>query len=261
MSASSNGRSAQQARDFCQLKQRAAEYYRSNSVPQRMQDVLNTMFYDKPDDVYGHLANYFANFAKPAAISRIIGKEILDAEGQRTVEVELLCIIKNLEKSICFTTMSNCCHDPNYITQDTMDEENELKNLSVQIALEWINEPLNSLLKGLLPTNQTQVDKLLSGGSAASLQATGCTMAKVDRKCNVLHPVVLITVGKVYVQYSGQASSAERRGEEGKRKRRGREKGRERKGHGGKWEKVEARDEDKQGDEKKKGRLAPCPGK
>ncbi|XP_072335575.1 enolase 4 isoform X3 [Scyliorhinus torazame] len=159
---SSNGRSAEQARDFHQLKQRAAEYYRSNSVPQRMQEVLNTMFYDKPDDVYGHLANYFANFAKPAAISRIVGKEILDAEGERTVEVELFCIIKNFEKSICFTTMSNCYRDPHYTTQDTMDKANELKKLSVQIALEWINEPLNSLLKGLLPANQIKVDKLLS---------------------------------------------------------------------------------------------------
>ncbi|XP_041065211.1 enolase 4 [Carcharodon carcharias] len=276
----SNSRSPEQARDFYQLKQRAAEYYRSNSVPQRMQQILNTMFYDKPDDVYGHLANYFANFAKPAAISRIVGKEKLDAEGQRTVEVEVLCTIKNFEKpnsyplkstkhpelfnekylassmrfqvaiephvvevqslsniaqlnksvtkmlitgiklpethcvmifgittitsvnhfpcisrvqgpiitildllfalilklaksetifrppitsfSVCFTTMSNCCRDPNYATQDIMDKENELKNLSVQIALEWINEPLNSLLKGLLPANQTQVDKLLS---------------------------------------------------------------------------------------------------
>ncbi|XP_048406966.1 enolase 4 isoform X1 [Stegostoma tigrinum] len=157
-----NGRSPEEARDFYQLKQRAAEYYRSNLVPQRMQQVLNSMFYDNPDDVYGHLANYFASFAKPAAISRIVGKEKLDSAGQRTVQVEILCTIKNLEKSICFTTMSNSCHDPNYTTFDTMDKEIELKNLSAQIALEWINGPLNSLIKGLLPANQTQVDKFLS---------------------------------------------------------------------------------------------------
>ncbi|XP_067909078.1 enolase 4 isoform X2 [Heterodontus francisci] len=157
-----NGRSPKEAHDLYQLKQRAAEYYRSNAVPLRMQEVLNTMFYDKPDDVYGHLANYFASFAKPAAISRIVGKEILDAEGQPTVEVEVLCTIKNFEKSVCFTSMSNCCRDPNYTTQDITDQENELKNQSVQIALHWINEPLNSLLKGLLPANQTEVDKLLS---------------------------------------------------------------------------------------------------
>lgn len=52
-----NGRhsSSLEPRDFYQLKQRAAEYYRSNAVPQRMQQVLNTMFYEKPDDMYGHL--------------------------------------------------------------------------------------------------------------------------------------------------------------------------------------------------------------
>ncbi|XP_078269574.1 enolase 4 isoform X2 [Rhinoraja longicauda] len=115
-----NGRrSSLEARDFYQLKQRAAEYYRSNAVPQRMQQVLNTMFYEKPDDMYGHL-------------------------------------------SVCFAAMSNCCSDPNYTTQDTGNNNNEEKAQSVNIALEWVNEPLNSLLKGLLPANQIHVDKLLS---------------------------------------------------------------------------------------------------
>ncbi|XP_067858245.1 enolase 4 [Heptranchias perlo] len=157
-----NSRIPKEAREFYQLKQRAAEYYRSNAVPQRMQEVLNTMFYEQPDDVYGHLANYFASFAIPAAISRIVGREILDTKGQPTVEVEVLCTIKNFEKSVCFTTMSNCCSDPNYTTQDIEDKNFEQKNQSAQIALEWINEPLNSLLKGLPPANQTEVDKLLS---------------------------------------------------------------------------------------------------
>lgn len=159
-----NGRhsSSLEPRDFYQLKQRAAEYYRSNAVPQRMQQVLNTMFYEKPDDMYGHLANYFASFAKPAAISRIIGREILDTNGQSTIEVEVLCTIKNFEKSVCFAAMSNCCSDPNYTTQDTGNNDNEEKAQSVNIALEWVNEPLNSLLKGLLPANQIHVDKLLS---------------------------------------------------------------------------------------------------
>uniref|UniRef100_UPI00398F83F0 enolase 4 n=1 Tax=Pristiophorus japonicus TaxID=55135 RepID=UPI00398F83F0 len=162
LSGPGNGRVTKEAREFYRLKQRAVEYYRSNAVPQRMQQVLNTMFYDKPDDVYGHLATYFASFAKPAAISRIVGREILAAEGQPTVEVEVLCTIKNFEKSTCFTTMSNCCSDPNYSTQEIGDKYNEEKNESVQIALEWINGPLNSLVKGLLPANQTEVDKLLS---------------------------------------------------------------------------------------------------
>ncbi|XP_062928112.1 enolase 4 isoform X5 [Mobula hypostoma] len=189
-----------EAREFHHLKQRAAEYYRSNAVPQRMQQVLNTMFYEKPDDVYGHLvsslpilghsnilkqenafvicwdcryntefidynlqqANYFGSFANPAAVSRIIGREILDINSQSTVEVEVLCTIKNFEKSVCFAAMSNCCSDPNYTTQGTGANDNEQKNQSVKFALEWINGPLNSMLKGLLPENQTHVDRLLS---------------------------------------------------------------------------------------------------
>ncbi|XP_069756138.1 enolase 4 isoform X2 [Narcine bancroftii] len=143
------------------LKQSAAEYYRSNAVPQRMQQALNSTFRQKPDDVYGHLANYFASFAKPAAVSRITGREILDMNSHPTVEVEVLCTINNFEKSVCFAAMSNCCSDPNYKSKVTGDDY-EQKNQSVTIALEWINEPLNSLLKGLLPADQTHVDKLLS---------------------------------------------------------------------------------------------------
>lgn len=64
-------------------------------------------------------------------------------------------------QSVCFAAMSNCCSDPNYTTQDTGNNDNEEKAQSVNIALEWVNEPLNSLLKGLLPANQIHVDKLL----------------------------------------------------------------------------------------------------
>ncbi|KAL8187293.1 UNVERIFIED_CONTAM: hypothetical protein K2H54_043289 [Gekko kuhli] len=40
------------------LKHQAAEYYRSNEVPQRLEEVLNTMFYLRPPDFYGHLVGF-----------------------------------------------------------------------------------------------------------------------------------------------------------------------------------------------------------
>lgn len=46
---------SRQAKELYEIKQRAMEYYTENGVPQKMEEILNNMFYDDPNDVYGHL--------------------------------------------------------------------------------------------------------------------------------------------------------------------------------------------------------------
>lgn len=41
--------------EFYELKNKAAEYYRSNGVPEKIEDVLNEMIVHKPNDIYGYL--------------------------------------------------------------------------------------------------------------------------------------------------------------------------------------------------------------
>lgn len=56
MSSTSRSVSAiKEARELYELKERAAKFYAENGVPAKMEDVLNSMFYDNPQDVYGHL--------------------------------------------------------------------------------------------------------------------------------------------------------------------------------------------------------------
>ena len=43
------------AKELYDLKQRATNYYKDNGIPAKMEAILNAMFYDNPDDVYGHL--------------------------------------------------------------------------------------------------------------------------------------------------------------------------------------------------------------
>ena len=43
------------AREIYDLKEQAKLYYGENKVPERMEDILNSMFYDNPLDIYGHL--------------------------------------------------------------------------------------------------------------------------------------------------------------------------------------------------------------
>ena len=47
--------SLREARELYELKEKAAKYYAENGVPQKMEEILNSMFYDNPSDVYGHL--------------------------------------------------------------------------------------------------------------------------------------------------------------------------------------------------------------
>lgn len=37
------------------LKKQAIQYYKENEVPLKMENILNEMFYDQPDDVFGHI--------------------------------------------------------------------------------------------------------------------------------------------------------------------------------------------------------------
>jgi len=51
----SHSRVSKEDQEFYDLKNKAAEYYRSNGVPQKIESVLNEMFWQKPDDIYGFL--------------------------------------------------------------------------------------------------------------------------------------------------------------------------------------------------------------
>ncbi|XP_015202518.2 enolase 4 isoform X2 [Lepisosteus oculatus] len=155
-------------REFYELKNRAAEYYRANGVPQKMEDVLNLMFYEKPDDVYGYLANYFSRFSTPPMIYRLLGKEVYDGKGEPTVQADVVCITKNEEKIVSSAVISSPDAVQDYSVQDAsvFDDDAKRKD-SVLTALQWINESLTTMLKGYEPADQAGVDKLLSDFFAA----------------------------------------------------------------------------------------------
>ena len=46
---------SEEERDFYEMKKRACEFYTRNKVPQQIENVLNEMFFAKPDDIYGYL--------------------------------------------------------------------------------------------------------------------------------------------------------------------------------------------------------------
>ncbi|KAJ7325238.1 hypothetical protein JRQ81_018258 [Phrynocephalus forsythii] len=143
------------------LKHQAAEYYRNNEVPQRLEEVLNAMFYHRPDDFYGYLANYFSGLAKPPVICKIVGKKILDGIGRPALEVEVYCRVRDSDKKICSSIFSSHVEMLENASPEVVDADEKERCESISTAIQWINESLNEMLKGLQPTDQHNIDKLL----------------------------------------------------------------------------------------------------
>ncbi|XP_067321910.1 enolase 4 isoform X2 [Anolis sagrei] len=147
--------------NLADLKHQAVEYYRNNEVPQRLEEVLNTMFYQRPADFYGYLANYFAGLSQPPVICKLSGKKILDGIGRPTLEVEVTCRIREREKRVCSSTISSHAEMLENTSNEAFDADERERRESVNTAIEWINESFNEMFRGLQPTDQDNIDKLL----------------------------------------------------------------------------------------------------
>ncbi|NXP15594.1 ENO4 Enolase, partial [Thinocorus orbignyianus] len=151
----------QRRRQLMGPREEAAEYYRGQGVPQRMEEALNTLFPLRPADLYGELANYFSKFSKAPVICKVVGRKVLDGVGQPTLEVEIYCTVKNYEKKICSTVMSSHSQIPENALPETTEADEKERNDSVNTAVEWVNGSLNTTLRDLKPTDQCTVDKML----------------------------------------------------------------------------------------------------
>ncbi|XP_074015001.1 enolase 4 [Numenius arquata] len=155
------GRRLQRRRQLMGPRQEAAEYYRGHGVPQRMEEALNALFPLRPADLYGELANYFSKFSKAPVICKLVGRKVLDGVGQPTLEVEIYCTVKNYQKRICSTVMSSHSQIPENALPETTEADEKERNDSVNTAVEWVNDSLNTMLRDLEPTDQCKVDKIL----------------------------------------------------------------------------------------------------
>ncbi|KAF4084372.1 hypothetical protein AMELA_G00127880 [Ameiurus melas] len=157
---SCNSRISQEDEEFYELKNRAAEFYRSNGVPRKLETVLMEMFCAKPNDVYGYLANYFSSVSHTPVISAVVGREVYDGRGEAALQVDVYCVIRNEEKLVSNAAVTSMESDVMEIWNAAADGNHP--QVSVGVALEWIRDQLSSMLHGFNPTHQTHLDKLLS---------------------------------------------------------------------------------------------------
>ncbi|NXC95683.1 ENO4 Enolase, partial [Certhia familiaris] len=106
-------------------------------------------------------ANYFSKFSKAPVISKLVGRRVLNGIGQPTLEVEIYCTVKNYEKRICSSLMATHSQIPENALPETIEADEKERDDSVHTAVEWVNESLNTMLRGLEPADQCQADKML----------------------------------------------------------------------------------------------------
>ncbi|NWW44144.1 ENO4 Enolase, partial [Pedionomus torquatus] len=106
-------------------------------------------------------ANYFSKFSKAPVICKLVGRKVLDGVGQPTLEVEIYCTVKNYEKKICSTVMSSHSQIPENALPETTEADEKERNNSVNTAVEWVNDSLNTMLRDLEPIDQHRIDKML----------------------------------------------------------------------------------------------------
>ncbi|XP_029645357.1 enolase 4-like isoform X1 [Octopus sinensis] len=145
------------------LKRQAVEYYQKNKVPQKIEEVLNNLFYDQPPDIYGYLVNFFQMFALPPAISRLNAYPVLDSETQISIQIDVYCTINGLEKLVTSVMTSSFSSQIwNTSKQSEIETEDIEREKSIEQAITYINGELNTKLNGLNPTDgQFDVDTIL----------------------------------------------------------------------------------------------------
>ena len=94
---------SQRSRDLNDLKRQVVNYYSTNSdVPKRIEDALNSLFYDSPHDIYGYLSDYFLKYTKPAIITKVMASKtpFYDSKCQPIFRLDVYCKERNNENVI-----------------------------------------------------------------------------------------------------------------------------------------------------------------
>jgi hypothetical protein len=91
---------SQRTRDLNDLKRQALNFYTLNpELTGRVEDSLNSLFYESPYDTYGYLAEYFGKYARQSFITRIVAHKstYYDARSQPTFRLDIYAQDKNKE--------------------------------------------------------------------------------------------------------------------------------------------------------------------
>nr|XP_039263494.1 enolase 4-like [Styela clava] len=149
-------------REFYELKQEAAKYYTKNKVPEKLEEILNSMFYEKPDDVYGRLSKYFETMSLPSQICKIKSTIVMDSTGSSAISCQVFGIVRNESKLLSSTSMSVA---PELsllpVPPPESDEKEPTKENIASLCSTFLQSTLCDKLNGLCPMDQREIDYVL----------------------------------------------------------------------------------------------------
>ncbi|XP_078358636.1 enolase 4-like [Oculina patagonica] len=170
-------------------KREAVAYFNKNEVPKQIEELLNKMFKEKPNDVFGYMGEYFGKRSHVPTISKVSATEILGSRGFPTFEVSFDCTINGLSKPVA-SVVSPVDSSPSpdsvrakvktpdmktktpdqpkqqkateaAVASSIGESETVAKGLEVDEMIERIDDVIAPLIVGSDPTDQNNMDEVL----------------------------------------------------------------------------------------------------
>lgn len=159
------------AGDLTAMQKEVLKYLNDNGVSQKVNDAVNKLCKARSDDPIGSLVRLLAAEAKPARITKLVGREILDSRGNPTVEVDVHGFVWGEEKVLGqgsapsgASTGSNECLElrdgdaKRYLGKGTLK------------AVGNVNTALSEVVKGMDPTDLKAVDAAICKADGTQLK-------------------------------------------------------------------------------------------
>jgi len=81
-------------------KREAVHYYNENQIPKEIENLLNAMFENRPEDLYGYMSNFFGNLSKAVIIKELDSYTVISPSGSENLKTTVYCCV-NGEKKVC----------------------------------------------------------------------------------------------------------------------------------------------------------------
>ncbi|XP_019848936.1 PREDICTED: enolase 4-like [Amphimedon queenslandica] len=96
-----------------ELREKAVEYYSQHDATGALEKLLNKMYIDSPEDMYGYMSEYFHTLSNDPTVSSIEAIELLDSNGDPSLSLTLHCIVNGVSKAV-----GTYAHDLNWPKND-----------------------------------------------------------------------------------------------------------------------------------------------
>ncbi|XP_048585413.1 enolase 4 isoform X2 [Nematostella vectensis] len=168
-----------------ETKRQAVEYFNSNNVPKHVEELLNKMFKEKPEDIFGYMSEHFGAIAKSPTITNVSAKEVLSSRGHPSVKLELNCFVNGVKKPVKSIVLPIDGSPPitKVKTPDLKGKSPEPPKqktpcdppaptsvvsgtnlaLDIDYLIERVQDTITPRVSGVEPMNQQGVDQILKG--------------------------------------------------------------------------------------------------